>query len=131
MDYDEEICNVVSNLLKDGKYDIVISSTYSMCSQLNIDIPLIAFSDLTYNLCTKYLKKTAPKELKERAAAARKSKKLRLLFCSSFALHYFRFARVRLHLSRKKQKTLSFAFFCIRFALTLHPKQRNLYDYDQ
>ena len=57
MDYDEEICNVVSNLLKDGKYDIAISSTYSMCSQLNIDIPLIAFSDLTYNLCTKYLKK--------------------------------------------------------------------------
>lgn len=53
MDYDEEICNVVSNLLKDGKYDIAIFSTYSMCSQLNIDIPLIAFSDLTYNLCTK------------------------------------------------------------------------------
>ena len=124
MDYDEEICNVVSNLLKDGKYDIAISSTYSMCSQLNIDIPLIAFSDLTYNLCTKYLKKTAPKELKERAAAARQSKKTSsfILLFSRLALTLFR--QVRLHLSRKKQKTLSFAFFCIRFALTLHPKTK-------
>lgn len=94
MDYDEEICNVVSNLLKDGKYDIVISSTYSMCSQLNIDIPLIAFSDLTYNLCTKYLKKTAPKELKECAAAARKSKKT-----SSFILLFTRLALLSLRAS--------------------------------
>ena len=112
MDYDEEICNVVSNLLKEGKYDIAISSTYSMCSQLNIDIPLIAFSDLTYNLCTKYLKKTAPKELKERAAAARQSKikKLRLLFCSSLALHYLCFAKLGC-ISAEKNKKLCLSLF--------------------
>lgn len=67
LDYIEEICNVVSNLIKEGNYDIAISSTYSMCSHLKIDIPLIAFSDLTYNLCTTYLKKTASHALKERA----------------------------------------------------------------
>lgn len=114
-------------------YDIAISSTYSMCSQLNIDIPLIAFSDLTYNLCTKYLKKTAPKELKERAAAARQSKLKNFVFY--FALHSpcttFASRKLGCISAEKNKKTLSFAFFCIRFALTLHPKQRNLYDYDQ
>ena len=100
MDYDEEICNVVSNLLKDGKYDIAISSTYSMCSQLNIDIPLIAFSDLTYNLCTKYLKKTAPKELKERAAAARKSKKNFVFYFALLSPCTSLLRQVRLRLGR-------------------------------
>ena len=91
MDYDEEICNVVSNLLKDGKYEIAISSTYSMCSQLNIDIPLIAFSDLTYNLCTKYLKKNGTQGVERTCCcgSAEQTKKLRLLFCSSLALHFF------------------------------------------
>lgn len=66
LDYNEDIGHVVSNFVKDGKYDIAISSTYSMCSHLDIDIPLIAFSDLTYNLCTTYLKR-APDELKGQA----------------------------------------------------------------
>lgn len=66
LDYSEDICRVVSNFIKEGKYDIAISSTYSMCSRLDIDIPLIAFSDLTYNLCTTYLKH-APIELREQS----------------------------------------------------------------
>ncbi len=67
LDYSEEVGNVVSRFLEKGKYDIAISSTYSMCSHLKVDVPLVAFSDLTYNLCTTYLKKAAPKALKERA----------------------------------------------------------------
>ena len=112
MDYDEEICNVVSNLLKDGKYDIAISSTYSMCSQLNIDIPLIAFSDLTYNLCTKYLKKTAPKELKERAAAARQSKLKNFVFYFALLSPYTNFVSRKLGcISAEKNKKLCLSLF--------------------
>ncbi len=67
LDYSEEIGKVVSEMLKEGKYDLAISSTYSLCSHLDVDIPLIAFSDLTYNLCTTYLRKTAPNGLRTRA----------------------------------------------------------------
>lgn len=35
LDYNEDIGHVVSNFVKDGKYDIAISSTYSMCSHLS------------------------------------------------------------------------------------------------
>ena len=67
LDYIDEMGRVVSRFIQEGNYDIAISSTYSICAHLDIDIPLIAFSDLTYSLCTTYLKKTAPKCQKERA----------------------------------------------------------------
>lgn len=35
LDYNENIGHVVSNFVKDGKYDIAIFSTYSMCSLLS------------------------------------------------------------------------------------------------
>ena len=35
LDYNEDMGHVVSNFVKDGKYDIAISSTYSMRSLLS------------------------------------------------------------------------------------------------
>lgn len=60
LDYCVDISRIISGIIQNGKFDAVISSTYSMCSQLDIDIPLIAFGDLTYSLCNKYLRKSPP-----------------------------------------------------------------------
>ena len=65
LDYIPDICRMVSDDINCNNFDAVISATYSMCSELDIDIPLIAFCDLTYSLCTKYLKRSVP-QMKDR-----------------------------------------------------------------
>lgn len=60
LDYISDICRIVSDTINNGNFDIAISATYSMCSELHINIPLIAFSDLTYSLCCKYLRDSTP-----------------------------------------------------------------------
>lgn len=56
LDYSTDICRIVSDTINNGNFDIAISATYSMCSDLHINIPLVAFCDLTYSLCCKYLR---------------------------------------------------------------------------
>ncbi len=56
LDYSTDICRILSETINNGNFDIAISATYSMCSDLHINIPLVAFCDLTYSLCCKYLR---------------------------------------------------------------------------
>lgn len=60
LDYIPDICKVVANDINSNKFDVVISATYSMCAELDVNIPLIAFCDLTYSLCNKHLRKSPP-----------------------------------------------------------------------
>ena len=66
LDYSTDICRIISAAINEGRFDAVISATFSMCSRLEIDIPLIAFCDLTYSLCNEYLRKS-PSHLRVRS----------------------------------------------------------------
>lgn len=50
-DYSPDVCKMLSEAIKAGGFDIAITSTYTMASDLQIDIPLLYFSDIVYILC--------------------------------------------------------------------------------
>lgn len=50
-DYSPEVCRLLSDSIKDGHFDIVLTSVYTMASNLNVNIPIIYFSDIIYILC--------------------------------------------------------------------------------
>ena len=65
-DYSSDICRMLSNTIRAGKYDIVLTSTYTMASDLDVDIPVLYFSDIVFALCQgNYFDMT--KELERRA----------------------------------------------------------------
>ena len=65
-DYSPDVCRMLSNTIKAGKYDLVLTSTYTMASDLDINIPVLYFSDIVFTLCQgNYFDMT--KELEKRA----------------------------------------------------------------
>lgn len=50
-DYSPEICHLLSEEIKAGDFDLVITSLYIMISCLDINIPIVYYSDIIYILC--------------------------------------------------------------------------------
>lgn len=50
-DYCDEICKILSNTIRKGNFDIVISSNYLLCCNLDINIPIIFVNDVVYGIC--------------------------------------------------------------------------------
>lgn len=53
--YQKEIGAFLSKEINKGNFDVVITNTYHFCTQLNINIPLIYFADLTYELYKNFI----------------------------------------------------------------------------
>lgn len=49
-DYSPEICHLLSEEIKAGDFDLVITSLYIMISCLDINIPIVYYSDIIYIL---------------------------------------------------------------------------------
>lgn len=59
-DYSPEMGEVLSKELKKGHFDLVISSNYLMCSDLDVDIPIIYFNDIVFSVSEDFFFKPNP-----------------------------------------------------------------------
>lgn len=59
--YTKEIGRLLSERINRGNFDIVITCTYHFCIELKISIPIIYFSDITFNEFEPWLKNNDPK----------------------------------------------------------------------
>lgn len=65
-DYSKDVCKMLSDAIRAGGFDIVLTSTYTMASDLDVDVPIVYFSDIVYILCKdNYF--PMPAELEKRA----------------------------------------------------------------
>lgn len=65
-DYSPDVCRMLSDAIRAGGFDIVLTSTYAMASDLDVDVPILYFSDIVYILCKdNYF--PMPAELEKRA----------------------------------------------------------------
>lgn len=54
--YIEEEGRYLSSIINAGGYDIVITSTYHFCAKLDVEIPIIFYGDLTYDIYKTYFR---------------------------------------------------------------------------
>lgn len=52
-DYCPEMGKILSDKIKFEKFDLIITSVYIMASDLDVDVPIIYFSDIIYESATK------------------------------------------------------------------------------
>lgn len=50
-DYSDSISTIISKQINNDNFDIVLSSNYLLCNNLDIDIPVVFFNDVVYGIC--------------------------------------------------------------------------------
>lgn len=58
--YIEDTCRVISVQVNRGDYDIVLSCTYHFCAALNVNVPVIYYSDITFDAFQPWFKNKDP-----------------------------------------------------------------------
>lgn len=59
-DYSKEIGVILSEQISAGYFDAVITCTYHFCAELHVDIPVVFFSDVTFDLFKNFVKNREP-----------------------------------------------------------------------